>query len=193
MAFTKLIVKIIKKALKLAKANKLDGTIYEIEIIEGKKLNFDTLKVVSNFVKWVMYIILLIMASDIMNLTMISTQISNLLTYLPQLFAVLVIFNVGLILANLTKKGLKSFFELMDLSGAKIISQVVFFIILIFISITALNQAGIDTEIFTSNLTMILAAFLLAFALVLGLGAQKIIGDLLSTFYTRKTYEIGQK
>ena len=193
MAFTKLIVKIIKKALKLAKANKLDGTIYEIEIIEGKKLNFDTLKVVSNFVKWVMYIILLIMASDIMNLTMISTQISNLLTYLPQLFAVLVIFNVGLILANLIKKGLKSFFELMDLSGAKIISQVVFFIILIFISITALNQAGIDTEIFTSNLTMILAAFLLAFALVLGLGAQKIIGDLLSTFYTRKTYEIGQK
>ena len=147
----------------------------------------------SNFVKWVMYIILLIMGSDIMNLTMISTQISNLLTYLPQLFAALVIFTVGLILANLIKKGLKSFFELMDLSGAKIISQVVFFIILIFISITALNQAGIDTEIFTSNLTMILAAFLLAFALVLGLGAQKIIGDLLSTFYTRKTYEIGQK
>ena len=33
-------------------------------------------------------------------------------------------------LANLIKKGLKSFFESMDLSGAKIISQVVFFIIL---------------------------------------------------------------
>ena len=81
----------------------------------------------------------------------------------------------------------------MDLSGAKIISQVVFFIILIFVSITALNQAGIDTEIVTSNLTMILAAFLLAFALAFGFGAQKIVGDLLRTYYTRKTYEIGQK
>lgn len=191
--FTKLIVRIIKKALKLAKANKLDDAINDIEIVEGKKLNFDTIKVVSNFVKWVMYIILLIMASDIMNLTMISNQISNLLTYLPQLFAALVIFTVGLILANLIKKGIKAFFESMDLSGAKIISQVVFFIILIFISITALNQAGIDTEIITSNLTMILAAFLLAFALAFGLGAQKVIGDLLRTFYTRKTYEIGQK
>ncbi|GAA4945479.1 hypothetical protein GCM10023314_18340 [Algibacter agarivorans] len=190
---TKLVVKIIKKALKLAKANKLDDAINEIEIVEGKKLNFDTIKVVSNFVKWIMYIMLLIMASDIMNLTMISEQISNLLGYLPQLFAALVIFTVGLILANLVKKGLKSFFESMDLSGAKIISQVVFFLILTFVSITALNQAGVDTEIITSNITMILAAFLLAFALALGFGAQKVVGDLLRTFYTRKTYEIGQK
>lgn len=190
---TKLIVKIIKKVLKLANANKLDDAINEIEIIEGKKLNFDTVKIISNFVKWVMYVMLIIMASDIMNLTMISQQISNLLAYLPQLFAALVIFTVGLILANLVKKGLKSLFESMDLSGAKLISQFVFFLILIYVSITALNQAGIDTEIITSNITMILAAFLLAFALAFGFGSQKVVGDLMRTFYTRKTYEIGQK
>tara|TARA_R110002050_G_scaffold251241_2_gene389407 strand:- start:27692 stop:28519 length:828 start_codon:yes stop_codon:yes gene_type:complete len=189
---TKLVVKIIKKALKLAKANKLDDVLNEIEIVEGKKLNFDTIKIVSNFVKWVMYIMLIIMASDIMNLTMISEQISNLLGYLPKLFAALVIFTIGLVLANVIKKGLKSFFDSMDLSGAKIISQVVFFLILIFTSITALNQAGIDTEIITSNITMILAAFLLAFALAFGFGAQKMVGELLKTFYARKTYEIGQ-
>ncbi|AUP77705.1 mechanosensitive ion channel family protein [Flavivirga eckloniae] len=189
---TKLLVKIIKKALKLAKVNKLDNAINDIEIVEGKKLNFDTVKVVSSFVKWVMYIMLLIMASDIMNLTMISEQISNLLGYLPQLFTALVIFTVGLILANVIKKGLKAFFESMDLSGAKIISQVVFFIILIFVSITALNQAGVNTEIITSNLTMILAAFLLSFALAFGFGAQKVVGEVLKAFYARKTYEIGQ-
>lgn len=189
---TKLVVRLIKKALKLAKANKLDDKLNDIEIVEGKKLNFDTIKIVSNFVKWVMYIMLIIMVSDILNLTMISEQISNLLGYLPQLFAALVIFTIGLILANVIKKGLKSFFESMDLSGAKIISQVVFFIILIFTSITALNQAGVNTEIITSNITMILAAFLLAFALALGFGAQKVVGDLLKTFYARKTYEIGQ-
>ncbi len=189
---TKLIVSIIKRTLKLAKANKLDDKLNEIEIIEGKKLNFDTIKIVSNFVKWVMYIMLIIMVSDIMNLTMISEQISNLLGYLPQLFAAVVIFTIGLVLANAIKKGLKSFFESMDLSGAKIISQIVFFIILIFTSITALNQAGVNTEIITSNITMILAAFLLAFALAFGFGAQRVVGDLLKTFYARKTYEIGQ-
>jgi hypothetical protein len=190
--FAKLVVRIIKKVLKLAKVDKLDETINEIEIIEGKKLNFNTIKIVSVFVKWLIYIMLMIMASDILGLQVISQEISNFLGYVPKLFAALIIFTVGLLLANLVKNGLKSLFESMELSGAKMISQLVFFILLIFISITALNQAGVDTQIITSNITMILGAFLLAFALALGLGAQKVVGDLLRTFYARKTYEIGQ-
>ena len=122
------------------------------------------------------------MASDILGLQIISQEISNFLGYLPRLFAALIIFTVGLLLANLIKNGLKSLFESMELSGSKIISQLVFFILIIFISITALNQAGVNTEIITNNVTMILAAFLLAFALALGLGAQKVVGDLLRTF-----------
>lgn len=190
--FAKLAVRLIKKVLTLAKADKLDEKINDIEIVEGKKLNFNTIKIVSLFVKWLIYIMLLIMASDILGLKIISQQISDFLGYLPKLFAAFVIFTVGLLAANFIKKSLKSFFESMELSGSKIISQIVFFILLIFISITALNQAGIDTQIITSNVTMILAAFLLAFALAFGFGAQKVVGDLLRTFYARKTYEIGQ-
>ena len=63
---------------------------------------------------------------------------------------------------------------------------------MVFISITALNQAGINTEIITSNVTLILGAFLLAFALALGFGAKEVVSDLLKAFYTRKTYEIGK-
>ncbi|MCB0445640.1 MAG: hypothetical protein KDC68_08340, partial [Gelidibacter sp.] len=69
---TKMLIKIVSKALKLAKANKLDDAINDIEIIEGKKLKFDTVAIVSNFVKWLMYIILIVIASDIMNLKIIS-------------------------------------------------------------------------------------------------------------------------
>ncbi len=190
---TKLFVKAIKKVLKLVKANTLDDKLNAIEIVEGKKLNFDTIKIVSKFVKWVMYVILLIMVSDVMGLEIISNQISNLLSYLPQLFAALVIFIIGLLFSNFVKNGLKSLFESMDLSGGKMISQVVFFLLLTFISITALNQAGINTEIITSNITMILAAFLLAFAIAFGFGARDVVSKLLKTFYARKMFEVGQK
>lgn len=190
---TKLIVKIIKKALKLAKADKLDDKLNDIEIIEGKKLNFDTIKVVSKLVKYLMYIIILVTASDIMGLDIITEQISELLSYLPQLFAALIIFILGLLFANFVKNGLKSLFESMDLSGGKMISQVVFFLILTFISITALNQAGINTEIITNNINMIIAAFLLAFAIAVGLGAKNVVNKLMNTFYARKTFEVGQK
>jgi hypothetical protein len=189
----KIVIKIIKKALKLAKVNKLDDMINEIEIVEGKQLNFNTIKVVSTFVKWLIYIMILIVVSDILNLKVISEQISNFLAYLPKLFVALVIFMLGLLFANFVKKGLKSLFESMDMSGGKMLSQVVFFLLLTFISVTALNQAGVDTEIITSNIKMILAAFLLSFALAFGLGAKDVVGDLLKTFYTRKTFEVGKK
>ena len=190
---TKLIIKLIKKVLKLAKANKLDDKLNEIEIIEGKKLNFNTVKIVSSSVKWLMYIVLLITASDIMGLEIISNQISALLSYLPQLFAALIIFVIGLIFANFVKNGLKKLFESMDLSGGKMISQVVFFLLLTFISITALNQAGINTDIITNNINMIIAGFLLAFSIAFGLGAREVVAKLLNTFYARKTFEVGQK
>ena len=191
--FTKLVVGILRKALKLAKADKLDDKINEIELFGDKKLNFNIIKIITKFVKWLMYIIIIIMVSDVLGLTIISEEISNILRYLPKLFTALVIFTLGLLLANAVKNAIKSFFESMELSGSKIISQIVFMLLLVFISITALNQAGVDTDIITSNVTMILAAFLLAFALAFGFGAQKVVGDLLRTFYARKTYEVGQK
>ena len=190
---TKIIVKIIKKVLKLAKVSKLDEKINQIEIVEGKNLNFDTVKVISSFVKWIIYIMLVIMIADLMNLKIISQQIAELLSYLPKLFAALIIFMIGLLFANFVKKGLKSLFDSMDMSGGKIISQIVFFLILTFISITALNQAGVDTEIITNNVVMIIGAFLLAFAIAFGLGAREVVSKLLKTFYARKTFEVGQK
>lgn len=190
---TKIIVRIIGKALKIAKADKLDDKINDIELFGDKKLNFNVIKIVTKFVKWLLYIILIIVVSDVLGLKIISEEITNILRYLPKLFTALVIFTLGLLLANAVKNGIRSFFESMELSGSKIISQIVFILLLVFISITALNQAGVNTEIITSNITMILAAFLLAFALAFGFGAQKVVGDLLRTFYARKTYEIGQK
>ncbi|HAF77805.1 MAG TPA: hypothetical protein DCG42_10870, partial [Maribacter sp.] len=68
-----------------------------------------------------------------------------------------------------------------------------FYLIIIFVSITALNQAGIDTQIITNNFTIVLGAFLLAISLALGLGSREIVGDLLRTFYSRKIYAVGDK
>jgi hypothetical protein len=190
---SKIVTKIIKKALKLAKFSKLDEKINEIEIVEGKQLNFDSIKVVTKFVKLIMYIMIIIVISDVLGLQILSEKISEFLSYLPKLLVALVIFMIGLLFANFVKKGLKSLFESVDLSGGKMLSQVVFFLLLIFVSITALNQAGVNTEIITSNFTMILGSFILAFSLAFGLGAREVVGDLLKTFYTRKTFEVGKK
>jgi len=188
----KLVVSIIKKTLKFIKADKLDDKLNEIDLFGDKKINFNVIDIVAKFIKWILYIILIMIITDILNLTLVSEGIKSIIGYIPNLVSALAIFILGLLFGNFVKKSLQSFFDSMDLSGGKMISQGIFMLILVFISITALNQAGVDTAIITSNITMILAAFLLAFALAVGLGAQKVVGDLFRTFYTRKVYEIGQ-
>ena len=191
--FIKLILSILKKTLKFIKVDKLGEKLNDIEIIEGKKLNINISKIIITFVKWSLLLILVIVVSEMMELTIISEEIGKLLHYLPQLLSALIIFMIGLFIANFVKKSIQTFFKSFELSGSKIVSQIVFFVLLAIISVTALNQAGINTEIITSNLTLIFAAFLVSVSLAIGLGARSIIADLLRTFYTRRKYEIGQK
>lgn len=188
----KLLVGILRKTLKIIKADKLDDKLNQIELFGDKKININVIDILTKVLKWLLYVLLVFIITDILELTMVSEGLKGLLGYLPKLFTALSIFILGLLFANFVKKSLQSFFESMDLSGSKMISQVVFMLLLVFVSITALNQADVDTEIITSNITLIIGAFLLAFALAFGLGAQKVVGDLLRTFYARKTYEIGK-
>ena len=190
---TKLVVFVLKRVLGFIKVDKLTNTINEKNIFGKTDLKFNISKVVVGFVKWIMYLVFLIVAADIMNWTIVSEEIGNLLRYLPKLFSAIALFMVGMYIANFVKSAIKGLFDSFDLNGSKIISTLVFYIIAIIITITALNQAGIDTKIITNNLTIILGAFLAAIALAFGLGSREIIGDLLRTFYTRKNFEIGDK
>lgn len=188
----KIFTNILRKLLKKANIDKLGDKLNEIELSEGKTLNIKLVDVVVKTVKWISYIILISIIADILELTMVSQGLNSLISYLPKLFTALAIVILGLLFASFVKKSLQSLFDSMELSGGKFLSQLVFLLLMILITITALNQAEINTEIITSNIKMILAAFLLAFAIAFGLGARNIIEKLLNTFYTRKLFEIGQ-
>jgi len=191
--FIKLLLSILKRTFKAIKIDKLGEKLNDIEIVDGKKLDINVSKILLTTIKWALLIILLIVVSEMMGLSIISEEIGKIIAFLPQLLSAAAIFVIGLLLANFVKKSIQSFFKSFDLSGSKIVSQLVFFIILTIVSITALNQAGINTDIITNNLNMIFGAFLVAFALAVGFGAKDVVADLMRAFYTRRLYEIGQK
>ena len=190
---TKIIVVILKKILKLIKIDRLTELINEKEIFGTSEIKFNVSGVIIGFVKWIFYLVFLIVASDIMDWKIVSVEIGNLLRYLPRLFSAIALLMIGLYIANFLKKAVFGLFESFDLSGSKIVSNLVFYVIAIIIVITALNQAGIDTTVITNNVTIILGAFLAAFAIGFGLGSKEIVGDLLRSFYTKRNYEVGQK
>ncbi|MGB5667807.1 MAG: mechanosensitive ion channel domain-containing protein, partial [Maribacter sp.] len=190
---TKLVVLILKRILKFAKADKLTEIIND-KVLSGKTtIKFNVITVIVVFVKWILFLAFLIIAADIMNWEIVSREVGNLLQYLPKLFSAIALFMVGLYIANFVKKAIMGVFETFDLRGSKLVGTLVFYIIAFIITVTALNQAGINTEIITNNATIILGAFLAAVALSFGLGSKEIVRDILRTSYARKNFKIGQK
>ncbi|MFD1161977.1 MULTISPECIES: mechanosensitive ion channel family protein [Hwangdonia] len=192
LIIVKIISSVLKKVLLKANVNKLGDKLNQIELSEGKTLNINLVNILVKTIKWLLYIVLISIVADILELTMVSEGLKSFMGYLPKLFTALAIVTLGLLFATFVKKSLQSLFESLELSGGKLLSQLVFLLLMVLISVTALNQAEINTEIITSNIKMILAAFLLAFALAFGLGARNVIEKVLHTFYTRKLYEVGK-
>jgi hypothetical protein len=189
---TKLIAFVLKRALKFAKVDKLTDVINEKNLFGNTDLKFNVTGVIVGFLKWVMFLVFLIIASDIMGWEIVSVEIGNLLRYLPKLFSAIALFMIGLYIANFVKKAIRGLFESFDLHGEKMVSSLVFYVIIITITITALNQAGINTNIITNNLTIILGAFLATIALSLGLGSREVVKSLLFSFYSKRNFEVGQ-
>jgi len=84
-------------------------------------------------------------------------------------------------------------FKSLDLTGGNLVANIAFYLIVVFISIAALDQAGIDTSILKSNLTLIIGSILLSFTIAFGLGARDVIKRLLFGYYSRKNFEIGDR
>lgn len=156
---TKFILFILKKALSISKVDSLTKKINDAKIFGNTEIQFDITTVILSFVKWIMLLVFIIIAVDIMQWNIISLEISNLLRYLPKLFSALVLFMVGIYIANFLRKAIYGMFSSFELNGSKLVSSFVFYGITALISITALNQAGIDTVIITNNLTLIIGAF----------------------------------
>lgn len=187
----KIVLFVLKRTLKAAKIDVLSQRVADSKLFGDKQLKVDLLKVALNVVKVMLILLFTVVLAQIFGLNAISDAIYSLFGYLPTLLSALLILVGGLYLATVVKKAVTDVMESIGSGGTKMVSGAIFYLITFFVCITALNQAGVDTDIITSNFSLVLGAFLLAFSLALGLGSKEIVGDLLRTFYTRKLYEVG--
>ena len=189
----KLILILTKYILKLSKIDNLKKALNNNEALKNSSIEVDPSKIILQFVRLFIILLIIIIGSDIFGLTVVSNQIGRIVDYLPQFFSAVLIFAGGFYLANYIKTFLRSLIKSIDLNGANIISNIIFYIILIFTIITSLNQAGVNTDLITNNLFLILGSVFLTLAIAFGLGSKDVIYRLLLSFYTNRNFEIGQR
>lgn len=184
---------VVRKTLKALRFDKLSEKLNLNELLSGTDLKIMPSQVVGKFVYWVIILLFFVTASDTLGWTVVSASIRDLIAYLPQLFSAIVIFVVGFYIATFVRKGLRSILESLGVLSFRTISGFAFYLILVIITITSLNQAGVDTALVTSNVTIIIGGIILAFAVSFGLGSRDILTNILSSFYTKSNFRVGQE
>ncbi|WP_347373312.1 small-conductance mechanosensitive channel [Aequorivita sp. Q41] len=192
-----LILKILqitfKRILKSLKIEALNNKINDNDFIKEFRFDINLTKIILFFIKWITILVLIIIGADLFNMGKVSEGVGEIINFLPTLFSALLIAIVGIFLGSYFKKGIKLMLTSFDINGSNAISSIIFYIILVITFIIALNQLGVNTDIITNNLTIILGALLAASTLAIGLGSRDVIQRLIFGFYSRKNFEIGQK
>ena len=189
----KIINFILKKLLKLSKIDAITTKLNEAKLFGKSDYKVVPSEIILKFVKYVMVLIFVVIASEMLGLTIVSEGIGKFIAYLPILISALLIFVIGVYIGSIIKNTIINTFKSLEFSGGNLVSNIVFYAIVIVISITSLNQAGVNTDIITNNLTLILGAILISFTIAFGLGSRDVVLRLLFGFYSRKNFEIGQR
>ncbi len=184
---------LVRKTLNAVGFEKLMNKLNLDDLLRNANITLTPSSVVGKFVYWVIILLFFVTASDTLGWSVVSSSISELIAYLPQLFSAIVIFVIGFYIATFVRKGLRTILDSLAVASSRILSSFAFYLILVIITITSLNQAGVDTAIITSNVTVIVGGIVLAFAVSFGIGSRDILTNILSSFYSKNHFEVGQK
>ncbi|MCB0791858.1 MAG: hypothetical protein H6595_14540 [Flavobacteriales bacterium] len=144
----------------------------------------------------VYYLVLFIFLSavaQVMHLDGITHALDRFLAYLPTLFTALALFAGGFWAADKVKAMVSNLMDSIGLAGGKIVARLLFSLILLFMTITAVNVAGIDTSLITNNILILIAGVLIAFAIAYGTASREILTNILSSYYGKDRFRPGMR
>ncbi len=150
------------------------------EAIEKADLNIDIAGFIGSIFKWVLVIVFLLAAIEILGLSQFADFIASILNYLPNVLVAAIIFVVAIIIADFTEKITKASVESIRAGYGNLMGTLVRWSIWIFAILTILYQLKIAPELILILFTGVVAMITIATGLAFGLGGKEIASDLLS-------------
>ncbi len=190
----KLSIVFAKKLLSLTKVDKLDQMYEKIDFLNKNNIQIKVGAIIITLFRAFLFLIFVIIGADIFDMQGVTDMVNDLLAYLPKLASGILIILAGIFIANWIKQKLSASLSFVEnTSAANVLVSVVVTGLMLFFILMGLNQAGIDTSLITSNISVIIGGFVAAFALAFGFGAKDVVKEIVFSYYLRKNLNSDQK
>jgi hypothetical protein len=128
---------------------------------------------------WFVFLISFTMFASALGVPEISNFMSDMLGYIPRIFAAIVIVCLAALFANFLAAIIRG------ATGNETLAKVGKYAILVYAAFAALTQLGIAVQLTGNTLLIVLAGAALAIGLAFGLGGRELAGQALQTLFER--------
>lgn len=187
----KIVSKLISKALSKTKIDKLSASIRKIEFVDKLNIDFKISSIIGKFFYYFIVLIFLVVSTDILSMPMLSNLIVSIINFVPNLLIAFILLVGGLLVANWLKELVFNIAKSLAMPSASIISNLVFYFVLINVFISVMLQINVNVEFLSTNLSLVIGGIVFAFALAYGLASRPILANIISSFYLKNKYQVG--
>lgn len=188
-----IIRKVVRRVLAGLQIDRMAERLNEIDLVQSTGMKIQISNVIAQMIYYVLMLGFIIFATDMLGIPAITDMVRDVIDYLPALFSAFVLFLVGLFLADMIRGLVLTTCQSLGIPSAKLIASVVFYFLFITMAVSALTQAKISTDFIQSNLTVVIGALALAFAVGYGLASRDLVANYVAGHYNRNKVRVGDE
>src|ERR671933_51501 len=135
--------------------------------------------ILGRLVFWFVFIIAITMATDALGIPQVSAVLAQLIAYIPNIIAAILILILAALLANFLSSIVRG------ATGSGLLADIARYAIIVYAVFAALTQLGVAVELTAPTFLIVLGAVALAAAIAFGIGGREVARDILEQAYNR--------
>jgi hypothetical protein len=187
----RVIRKIVRRILAGLGVDNLAERLNDIDLVQRSGMRIEISSVLAQMIYYILMLGFVIFATDMLGVPAITQMVRDVVDYLPALFSAFVLLLLGLFLADMVRGIVLTACQSMGLPSAKIIATAIFYFLFVTVAVSALAQAKINTGFMAINISIIIGALALAFAVGYGISSRDLLSNYLAGGYNRNKIQIG--
>ena len=153
------------------------------EFLKNAQISQKIEDVIGEIVRWIVITVFFMASINLLGLTTVTEFLNSILSFLPVIFASVLILLVGIIIAGFLEKMVKGSLGSTDPSLSRFMGKFVSYAVMVVAVMAAVSQLGIAQRFIDLVFTGFIATLAIALGLGFGLGSKDLIKTLLEDWY----------
>ena len=177
--------RLLAEVLKTARLDKLSESLGIEKYLKKAEIKLSLSEIFAVVVEWIVILVFFLAAVDILGLTVVSTVLTRVLGYIPNIIAAALILGAGYFVAGLVDNLVRGTLSSVDTDVAKPVGKLARWVVVVVTFVAAIDQLQIAKGLINTFFQGLTYTLVLAVGLSVGLGAKDVVSRILNDWYEK--------